>query len=212
MMASPPPSHPRPSPGLDSLITASPELIGSVRDTPSSFGGEFQSVNGTASRHASVEHDGAGAALGYFDSLPALPQRFGEQQAALARAMSKMSPYSRPVYSHVRQHSDASSSSSGPDTAHPAVMAELEAQPYVAELPSSPAGVVFPVDERHMSSASSGIWPFGRPPLAHRRERSDGRSAARLDVVNEELIHGYHGPTDRVVGQTAVDRWEMPAE
>lgn len=196
MMASPPPSHARPSPGLESLAgsAGSPEATGSAGQTPTSFGGGFQSVGGMASRHASLERDGAAATPGYFDSLPGLPRRFSGPQSVMARAVSHMSRDSRPLYSHVRQQSDASSASSGPDTG--GALAELEAQPYVAELPSSPAGAVSPVDERQRSA------------LVHRRERSDGRPAPRLDVVDEELIHGYHGPTDRAAGQTAVDRRE----
>ncbi|POR32473.1 Uncharacterized protein TPAR_07306 [Tolypocladium paradoxum] len=169
MSSPPPPSHPRPSPGASPQTgTGSPEAA-SADQTPASFAGGFP----------------------YFDALPGLARRFGEKQSVVSRD-------SHPLYSHVRQHSDASSASNGPDTdaaRHPALMAELEAQPYVAELPSSPAGMASPVDERRR--------PY---PAVHQRKRSDGRPATRLDVVDEEILHGYHGPTDRVVGQTAADK------
>ncbi|KND94285.1 hypothetical protein TOPH_00782 [Tolypocladium ophioglossoides CBS 100239] len=205
MRSSPRPSHPRPSPSIDAQTgPGSPELA-SADQTPTSFAGGFQSVSGMASGHTSMEHDGAGPTLSYFDSLPGQPRRFSDQQSVVARAASHLSRDSRPLYSHVRQQSDASTASSGADTDaahHPAVAAELEAQPYVAELPSSPASVALPVDERRRSS---GIWPGGRPPLMHQRKRSDG-PPTRLDVVDEEMMHGYHGPADRVAGQTAADR------
>lgn len=86
---------------------------------------------------------------------------------------------------------------------------ELEATPYVPELMGSSAGT----EERRRSSASAtGGMP--RPPLAHQRKRSESRTGREqaagttpLGVVSEE-IHGFHGPSDRMMGQTAAHRPE----
>ncbi|PNY25685.1 Uncharacterized protein TCAP_04377 [Tolypocladium capitatum] len=207
MMSSPRPSQPRPGPGIDSQTGPGRAEIVSA----TSFAGGSQSVGGTASRHTSTQHDGAGTTLSRLDSLLGLPQRSSEQESIVGHTLSCISRDSRPLYSLVRRRSDASSASGAPDTdavRHPALVVELEARPFIAELPSLPAGVMEPrsvsrgvsrgasigasMDGRRRSSASSGIWPSGSPPPPlHQRKRSDGLPATRLE---EQMMHGYHGP------------------
>ncbi|UNI24710.1 hypothetical protein JDV02_010437 [Purpureocillium takamizusanense] len=274
--ASSPPHMHRPSPGLDSRISGdAPESYGATPpdDTPTSFAGGFQSVGHggstgrpSSSRHPSWEsatNNQSNITSGYFDAEYARRHQrhqrlVSSEVGGIARTVSRMTHDSRPVhYGHGRDVSDASDASSSIAYAEtegrpsiggatPTLVAELEAQPYVAELPpNSPASVSIlspsaggpsPVDpgmaggytqyhngeqqhhhrQRQRSSsggstASAGsvtttTGPGGRPPLVHQRKRSDGRTGAgRLGVVDEEMIHGYHGPREFLEGQTAAE-------
>ncbi|PHH90661.1 hypothetical protein CDD83_2988 [Cordyceps sp. RAO-2017] len=97
---------------------------------------------------------------------------------------------------HGRHPSDISDTSSGTSAdVHgnaPAAAAELEAEPYVAELPSTPSTMASPAawDERCRSVSSASV-PSPARPWASLAKRPDGwagpMSAARLDVVDEEM-------------------------
>ncbi|KAJ6439374.1 salicylate hydroxylase [Purpureocillium lavendulum] len=272
--ASPPYMH-RPSPGLDSRVSGnSPDPFGATSDqTPTSYAGGIQSVGrggGTGrpedSRHPSWDSNSNNnntITSGYFDAQYAQRnqrhQRLVSSEAGgVARTVSRMTHDSRPTFfGHGRDVSDTSDASSSVAYAEtegrpsiggttPALLAELEAQPYIAELPpnspasvsiiSSSAGVPSPVDPslhhngEHFryrqrsgsggsgTSATSAVsaatstttstlpGPGGRPPLVHQRKRSEGRAGAeRLGVVDEEMIHGYHGPREFLAGQTGAE-------
>jgi len=272
--ASPSPPHMhRPSPGLDSRISGdTPDLYGATSpdETPSSFAGGFQPVGrgGGAGHPGSTRHPSWDSATnndtitsGYFDAQYVQRKQrhqrlVSSETGGVARTVSRMTHDSRPgYYGHGRDVSDASDASSSiafretegrPSIggATPTLVAELEAQPYVAELPpnspasvsmlSSSAGGPSPIDpstagaymqyhngehHRQRQRSSSGgsttsvgsvatttPGPGGRPPLVHQRKRSDGRAGTgRLGVVDEEMIHGYHGPREFLEGQTAAE-------
>jgi hypothetical protein len=197
---------------------ASPDLHdGSTTDqTPSSFIGMYQPVSTSGSRHTSFD-------TGYFDPLTSKPIR--ESQQTTSTTTWRVSGESHPPgYTHARQWSNASDASTdGQDTAiamsgnvpgQSIVATELEAKPLVPELVGSPplgSPLAAQLEEARRRSASNNSTSIGRPPLTHQRKRSTSGHAASssrggndlpgLGVVSEE-IHGYYGPTDRMVGQT----------
>lgn len=209
LMMSPRPSHARPNPSPDPLFGhGSPDL--SSNPTPSSFAGGYQPVSTPGnSRHTSV--DAAGNVISYFEypanqttrhshgSGPTPPGHRGSADTQQTTA-----------YQHLRSWSNASETSEeGFKTAGPSAL-ELDGSPYVPELVGSPTIGTTGVDERRASSGSVGSTGTTRPPLAHQRRRSDGKQGIRSDsgstpnilgVLSEE-IHGFHGPTDHMAGQT----------
>lgn len=212
LMASPRPSYPRQASSPDYHFGAgSPDL--SLSDqTPTSFGGAYQMVSpGNNSRNTSIDET-ANNGLGYFDTLRGRPPRLSQQSGAstaLPAAAKRASNDSHGTYQHVRHWSNASEGSTdteaGGQHAQAALM-ELEGSPYVPELMGSPtvSAVGSPRPEERQRSNSGS-----RPPVAHQRKRSESRvgreqgaGSTQLGVVDEE-IHGFHGPSDQLMGQTA---------
>lgn len=186
----------------------------STNPTPSSFAGGYQQVTpGNSSRHTSI--DAAGNVVSYFD--PALNRNGRNSQGSGTTVPNyRVSADSQQTatYQHLRSWSNGSDP---PDdvaataNGNGVVVTELESRPYVAELVGSTT-TASPLEERRRSSGSgTGMTTTSRPPLSSQRRRSDARSITRADgapspnmlgVVSEE-IHGFHGPTDRMAGQTA---------
>ncbi|KAF5706435.1 hypothetical protein FMUND_11602 [Fusarium mundagurra] len=203
------PPRPR-NPGPDSAATSPFGLASAEHSSnePTPGGNGYHAVpgSGNTSRHASF--DAVGNRDDYFSAVAAGEQH---QMSHISRltgsTRNRSSTDSHGTYTHVRNYSNASEGSDGSPGvmigAHPT--AELEATPYVPELPSSPSSVVFPRDERRRSSGSIASVP-SRPPVAQRqsggpRIRSDSLGQSNLSIVNEEM-HGFYGPSEHLVGQT----------
>jgi hypothetical protein len=214
LMMSPQPSYVRhDSTDLHHQFGQSSPDPSSTNQTPSSFAGGYQQVTPGNSRHTSF--DAAGNIIGYFDSV-------ANRSARMSQGSGPTPPNYRvsadsqqtAAYMHVRNWSNGSDP---PDdvvataNGNGVTVTELEGTPHVAELVGSPT-IVSPVEERRRSSGSgTSVNSMARPPLSHQRRRSEARSISRTDgtpppnmlgVVSEE-IHGFHGPTDRMAGQTA---------
>ncbi|RKL08501.1 hypothetical protein BFJ68_g9085 [Fusarium oxysporum] len=202
---------PRPqNPGPDSAATSPFGLASADHSSnePTPGGNGYHAVpgSGNTSRHASF--DAMGNRDDYFSAVAAGEQhRMGHISRLTGSTRNRSSIDSHGTYTHVRNYSNASEGSDGSPGvmagAHPT--AELEATPYVPELPSSPSSVVFPRDERRRSSGSIASVP-SRPPVAQRqsggpRIRSDSLGQSNLSIVNEEM-HGFYGPSEHLVGQT----------
>jgi hypothetical protein len=202
---------PRPqNPGPDSAATSPFGLASADHSSnePTPGGNGYHAVpgSGNTSRHASF--DAMGNRDDYFSAVAAGEQhRMSHISRLTGSTRNRSSTDSHGTYTHVRNYSNASEGSDGSPGvmagAHPT--AELEATPYVPELPSSPSSVVFPRDERRRSSGSIASVP-SRPPVAQRqsggpRIRSDSLGQSNLSIVNEEM-HGFYGPSEHLVGQT----------
>lgn len=173
--------------------------------TPTSFGGAYQIVSpGSDGRHPSV--DGPGGMVSYFDTLPARPARFSQQSGATTvKRTSKDSQGTYAPVRHGRHYSNASEGSTDNEAGGEGRIQtpmELEATPFVPELMGSPT------DEGRRSFSGTATGEMPKPPLAHQRKRSESRlgrdssvGPTPLGVVSEE-IHGFHGPSDRMMGQT----------
>lgn len=136
------------------------------------------------------------------------------------------------VYQHQRQQSNASELSDGSEgqqVTGPFAIPELDSSGAFHELPSDGLASSSSLSQNHhgRSRSNSGVAASPRPSLGNSRRRSESGSGPRgevspstapgagatslaagfgpLDVVNEsaEIMHGYYGPRDRQVGQTA---------
>ncbi|EYB22698.1 hypothetical protein FG05_01636 [Fusarium graminearum] len=207
------PPRPR-NPGPDSAATspfgpASTDQS-SNEPTPGANGYHAISTSANTSRHPSF--DAMGNRDDYFAGVAAGDQQRISQISRFTHSTRhRSSTDSHGTYTHVRNYSNASEGSDGT----PGVMAgtqptvELEATPYIPELPSSPSSVVFPRDERRRSSGSIPSAQ-SRPPVAQRnssgpRIRSDSLGQSNLTSVTEEM-HGFYGPSEHLVGQTDTHR------
>lgn len=207
------PPRPR-NPGPDSAATSPFGLAStdhsSNEPTPGVNGYHAVSTSPNTSRHASF--DAIGNRDDYFTAVAGNDQqRMSQVSRFTGSTRNRTSTDSHGTYTHVRNYSNASEGSDGT----PGVMvgsqptAELEATPYVPELPSSPSSVVFPRDERRRSSGSVASIP-SRPPVTQRnsagpRIRSDSLGQSHLSSVTEEM-HGFYGPSEHLVGQTDTHR------
>jgi hypothetical protein len=207
------PPRPR-NPGPDSAATspfgpASADQS-SNEPTPGANGYHAISTSANTSRHPSF--DAMGNRDDYFTGVAAGDQQRISQISRFTHSTrNRSSTDSHGTYTHVRNYSNASEGSDGT----PGVMAgsqptaELEATPYIPELPSSPSSVAFPRDERRRSSGSIPSTQ-SRPPVAQRnssgpRIRSDSLGQSHLTSVTEEM-HGFYGPSEHLVGQTDTHR------
>ncbi|KAF4983985.1 hypothetical protein FZEAL_739 [Fusarium zealandicum] len=200
------------NPGPDSAATSPFGLasgdLSSNDPTPGADG--YHAVSGSAgtSRHASF--DALGTSDDYFNVAPTGQPRFSQMSRFTGSTVNRSSTDSHGAYTHVRHWSNASEGSDGTSGVIQSPTAELEATPLVPELPSSPSSVAFPREERRRSSGSVASVAT-RPPMANQRlgsgqrVRSDSASQSALSIVSEE-IHGFHGPRDHLVGQTATHR------
>jgi len=155
------------------------------------------------------------ARTGYFDaaaSQRSAPRRPSEQLAAGRRTSSDSQGTNA---TPPRQRSNTNETTSTGDVpGSSSALQELDAYPFLAELPAHPADP----SRLRSGSGSSGLPP--RPPSTHQRNRSGGSTHTRsdsaagmgtpqLDVVAEMAeVHGYYGPATHV-GQTAAD-YPMP--
>lgn len=201
LMMTPQPRNPRKDPTSD--------VVSSTDETPSSFAGAYQPVSAVNSRHASWDDNGHIGS--YFDAISGRNRRFSMQSGGAPSSQNRVSADSQGTYMHVRHWSDASDGSN--DARHPpnTLVTELEARSVIPELPGSPTTVGSPTeDQRRRSSGGTSIsGVMARPPVAHQRLRSGTARGNELGVVDEE-IHGFHGPRDRMVGQTEAHRPESP--
>ncbi|KAG8675765.1 hypothetical protein FPOAC1_001758 [Fusarium poae] len=207
------PPRPR-NPGPDSAATSpfgpASTDYSSNEPTPGVNGYHAISTSANTSRHPSF--DAMGNRDDYFTSVAAGDQQRVSQISRFTHSTrNRASADSQGTYTHVRNYSNASEGSDGT----PGVMAgsqptaELEATPYIPELPSSPSSVVFPRDERRRSSGSIPSTQ-SRPPVTQRsssgpRIRSDSLGQSNLTSVTEEM-HGFYGPSEHLVGQTDTHR------
>ena len=188
--------------------------VPSAAETPSgSIAGGYQPVHNTADgRHTSWEssrHSGS-----YFDPIPGHNPRYSVQSAAAMSSQHRVSAESQGAYMHLRQWSVASDEGSnypdaaysGPNTPFP----ELEARSIIPELPGSPTSPTTEAQRRRSSGGGASVSPgviVSRPSLGahHQRMRSGTGTGTpighELSAVSEE-VHGFHGPPDKVVGQT----------
>lgn len=210
LMMSPQPSYVRhdSSDAQNPFGQSSPDPS-STNPTPSSFAGGYQQVTPGDSRHTSFD----AAGNGYFD--PVANRARLSQGSGITPPNHRVSADSQQTaaYAHLRSWSNGSDPPD--DVAATAnangLVTELDSTPHVAELVGSPT-TISPLEERRRSSGSgTGIMAMSRPPLSHQRRRSEPRTISRNDgtpppnmlgVVSEE-IHGFHGPTDLLAGQTA---------
>ncbi|KAM4060785.1 hypothetical protein HRG_001684 [Hirsutella rhossiliensis] len=175
------------------------------RTRPSPGRVEPPSVHGSTELALTEQTPTTPAERGYYDHASGRsPATYSEHRGMPAPSISHASHESSPVYGgrHARALSDLSDVSSSVDMGSArerAPPAELEAQPWIAELPSSPSA---------MASAAAGDWSrldagvqgwVGRPPppaySQHQMTRIDGWAntvaASRLDVVDEEKPARY---------------------
>ena len=202
LMANPRPAHRRQG--------SAAEVASSTDETPSSFAGGYGPVSMTNSRHTSW--DGNGNIVSYFDGIPGRNARFSVQSSgAPSPPRPGASPDPQGTYAHVRNWSNASDESNeGGHSIPNTLLAELDAKSVIPELPGSPSttAVGSPTDDqRRRSSGSASISSVMArpPPVTHQRMRSGTARGNELGIVDEE-IHGFHGPQDRMVGQTGADR------
>ncbi|KAG5660993.1 hypothetical protein KAF25_002636 [Fusarium avenaceum] len=202
---------PRPTnPGPDSAATSPFGIVSPDRSSnePTPGGNGYHAVAGSANTSRHPSFDAMGNRDDYFSAVAAGDQQRTSQISRFTGSTrNRSSTDSHGTYTHVRNYSNASEGSDGT----PGVMAgahstaELEATPYIPELPSSPSSVVFPRDERRRSSGSAASVP-NRPAISQRqssgiRTRSDSQGQSNLSIVNEEM-HGFYGPSEHLVGQT----------
>lgn len=208
LMASPRPTVPRQDSAVDSQLGMGSPTYSSGDPTPSGLAaGAYQSMPESASnsRHTSFD---VMSGISYFDGS-GQPPRANQQSGIISTAaMNRMSNDSRGAYAHVRHWSNASEGSEGREVGGwNSTPKELEAKIYMPELPHSSSTVASPHEEQGRTSASvSSPGAMARPPLVHQRKRSDqqGRSDA-LGILTEEM-HGFHGPSNHLVGQTVSHR------
>lgn len=183
------------------------DVASSTDETPSSFAGGYHPVSTANSRHTSW--DGAGNIGSYFDGIPARNARFSVQSSgAGSTPPNRSSPDPQGgAYTHVRHWSNASDESTeGTNPIPNTLLTELEATSVVPELPGSPGTTAMgspTEDQRRRSNSSVSISSVmvGPPPGTHQRMRSGTARGNELGIVDEE-IHGFHGPQDRMAGQT----------
>ncbi|KAF5680585.1 hypothetical protein FHETE_359 [Fusarium heterosporum] len=205
-MIPPRPVNPVPDSTATSFGVASPEYSS---NEPTPAGNGYHAVSGSANTSRHPSFDAMGNRDDYFAAVAAGDQQRTNQLSRFTGSTrNRSSNDSHGTYTHLRNYSNASEGSD----CTPGVMAgshspaELEATPYVPELPSSPSSVLFPRDERRRSSGSTAASVSTRPPIAQRtsggtRTRSDSQGQRNLSIVNEE-IHGFYGPSEHLVGQT----------
>ena len=167
---------------------------------------------------------------GYFDLPPRIHNMPGRHPGSVGGVASqRISTDSqgtsfagaRPAYGYQQQHirnysntSDmsAASSDAGGGVGSPLIPAELDPTSMVGELPGAPDGGRSRSSSMASPRASSQAQRRSDPPTpataVTRNEALAGVGfgpAQQLDVVNEgaEVIHGYYGPRDQAVGQTA---------
>lgn len=204
LMLSPRPANPAPGSKVSSAYVSVASGVGSNDSTPVGPVDGYHQVsrNDGHSRQTSV--DTPGNREDYFDIASGTP-RFSQQSvSALPLMMNQRNSDPRGAYSHVRNWSNGSG---GSDAVGPGAMwqqplpSELEATPYVPELPSTPMRM------ESSRRSSGGEADVTRPMMTHQRNRSDQRSpidsaGPPLTAVDEE-IHGFHGPNDYFMGQTS---------
>lgn len=198
LMLPPRPPAPGPESGPSPYNLGSPDYS-SNDHTPSGGGAGYQPVSGSAGNSRHTSFDATGPSDDYFNATTGGP-RFSQSTAVSA---PRTSNDSHGTYRHVRNWSNASDGSDGVPGWTAAAAMELEANPYVPELPNSPSSVVFPRDDRRRSSGGSTISNAVRPPIAHQRQRNRSESLGQsaLGVVDEEM-HGFYGSANHLVGQT----------
>ena len=214
LMMSPQPSYVRhdSSDAQNPFGQSSPDPT-STNPTPSSFAGAYHQATPSASRHTSF--DAAGNVVGYFEPVASRSMRMS-QGSSTTPPNYRVSADSQQTasYMHVRNWSNASDPPedvTAAESGNGVMAGELDGSPYVAELVGSPTNASVMEERRRSSGSGTGGMAMARPSLSQQRRRSDGRSPSRTDatpptnmlgVVSEE-IHGFHGPTDRMAGQTA---------
>ncbi|CAM1510578.1 Fc.00g009130.m01.CDS01 [Cosmosporella sp. VM-42] len=212
LMMSPRPSHPPPG----SKVNAPYAVVSDRGSNDVTPNGIYDQPSGSErnSRQTSLD---AGNGNDYFNNTPGAVARFSQVSSGFSLPSSnRVSNDSHGAYTHVRHWSNASEGSEGNS---PGVVwnqpspSELDGTPYVPELPTTPAAVGSPRDDRRRSSGSIPTV-MSRPPVSHQRKRSEQRSRSNsgaqppLTAVSEEM-HGFHGPDDHLVGQTD---WNRPGE
>ena len=227
-LMSPRPAHARhgsSGDGVDGYRSgvASPDLSSISDQTPTSFAGVYQSVTPSSNGRGGI--DSVGNMMSYFDPLAKGSPRISDP-SSLTRSHNRVSNESRATYTHVRQWSDASEVSSdkafrvSEDRSSRSPLVELEAKGLIPELAASESAVMYPSQGSAVISPSQESGIFGeddmpsfavRVPSTHQRKRSEGWMgrpdradvSSRLGVVDEG-IHGFHGPDDRLQGNTAI--------
>ena len=199
LIMSPRPSNPR--------TNSTPGAASSTDLTPSSFAGAYQAVSiaaNSTSRHQSWE---SGGNMGsYFDYVPGRNARYSLQSGGGNRVSSD----SNGTYQHVRQWSNTSDGSNDFGEVPGAgrnLAQELEANTVGPELPGSATSTGSLSDEEEHRRRSSGSVSMSSvlarpPPSTHQRLRSGTARGHELSIVDEEA-HGYHGPRNRMAGETA---------
>ncbi|KAK1754560.1 hypothetical protein QBC47DRAFT_402974 [Echria macrotheca] len=184
-------------------------------------------------RHPSMDSGRGGG--GYFDIPPRVQNMPGGRQGMTAAGFrSSVDSHSTqggggyPGYSyhHARNQSNASELSDGSEHLgqHTPLVQELDSNGVWVELPTSTEGRDGPGTPGRSRAGSGVSMGLGSPRLlAGGRRRSEsggggqpdpgvtGGGFGPLDVVNEsaEIMHGYYGPRDRQVGQTAAGLGEI---
>ncbi|KAK0639429.1 hypothetical protein B0T16DRAFT_243827 [Cercophora newfieldiana] len=192
-------------------------------------------TGGSAVRHPSV--DSAGGYFDLPPRVHNIPG--GRQTMTMAQMRSSVDSHSTQgypayAYQHQRQQSNASELSDGENqhVTSPFVIPELDSSGAFHELPHD--GRVSSLSQNNTyhtrSRSNSGAAASPRASFANPRRRSESGSGSvmrevspsapgatlaagfgPLDVVNEsaEIMHGYYGPRDRQVGQTAAGLGEV---
>ncbi|KAF7558460.1 hypothetical protein G7046_g5700 [Stylonectria norvegica] len=203
LIVSPRPAHPRTNSTVTSPFGLGSPEYSSNEPTPSGASRGYERVSGSGMESPRNQDD-------YFNSSLGIPHRFSQYSTTTVPTTNRMSQDSHGSYSQVPVAS-GSSDEYGPASGwNHTPLGELEANPYVPELsnPSSTAGT--PGDERRRSTGSSSVGTT-RPRMTHQRKRSDqrGRSESTgqpsLGILSEEM-HGFHGPSDHLIGQTDTHR------
>ena len=195
-----------------------------VTPSPAAFSPDI-SGGASGQRHPSLD-----SGPGYFDLPPRVHNVPGGRQsmtAAMRNSVDSHSTQGYPTYAyqHQRQQSNASELSDGSEGHHvssPLVIPELDSSGAFHELPSD--GRLSSLSYNNRSRSNSGVGASPRASFGNPRRRSESGSGSimrevsppapggtlaagfgPLDVVNEsaEIMHGYYGPRDRQVGQTA---------
>ncbi|KPM43406.1 hypothetical protein AK830_g3150 [Neonectria ditissima] len=205
LMVPPRPSAPGPESSNPSPYNLASPDYSSNDPTPSGGGTGYQPVSTSAGNSRQTSFDATTSNDDYFN-VSLGNARFSQQSAVSAPTVAnRRSIDSHGTYTHIRNYSNASDGSDGNGTPgwNQAAVMELEAQPYVPELPHSPSSVAFPREERRRSSGGSTVSGTPRPPLAVQRQRNRSESFGQpgLGVVDEE-IYGFYGPANYLVGQT----------
>ena len=202
------------------MMTPNGHLGGSGANTPPRGGHRGRSGSSNLSpsrngfspdgRHPSLDSTPSG---GYVD-IPQRVHNLPGGRPGMPTMRSSVDSHSTQggiAHQHARNQSNASELSDGSEGVN-------IASPLVQELDSSSVWVELPTDGResslsqNRSRANSGVSP--RVSFSTGR-RGDAAAFGPLDVVNEsaEIMHGYYGPRDRQVGQTAaglgVVHWDV---
>ena len=218
-LMSPRPAHARHGSSGDGGVgnhsgVTSPDLSSLGDQTPTSFGGVYQSVTPSSNGRGGI--DSVGHMISYFDPLGRGSPRISDP-SSLTRSHNRVSNDSRATYTHVRQWSDASEASSDKavrisvDRSSTSPLIELEAKGLMPELAASESAAMSPGQESGIFGEDDLPSIAVRVPSTHQRKRGEGWMgrqdqadvSSRLGVVDEE-IHGFHGPDDRLQGKTAI--------